>query len=298
MSLDMRPVRDRPVVLITGATGPTGRATARRFAADGASLALNGSETRGVSLRWLPNSGSTRASVVAVPGDLTDPAVARTVVAGVEARFGRVDVLLHLVAAGRAAQASQTSIRVKVRRMLDQHLWTTLNIVQAALPGMAARGFGGVVAVTSPSAATPVPRGASYAIAKSAEEVLVRSVAREDAGDGVTANLLVVKAVDAAHERESAPSRTNASWVTPEEVAEALAWSPRRRRQRSTERGSRSTGGRPGAELARELAGAAPARRDRSQPRRGVPAGSAVTTVPAASRRAAPRGTAYSSDRL
>jgi NAD(P)-dependent dehydrogenase (short-subunit alcohol dehydrogenase family) len=61
-------------------------------------------------------------------------------------------------------------------------------------------------------------------MAKAAEEVLIRTLAREHAADGITANLLVVRAVDAAHERETAPSKANASWVTPEEVAEALAW--------------------------------------------------------------------------
>jgi NAD(P)-dependent dehydrogenase (short-subunit alcohol dehydrogenase family) len=89
---------------------------------------------------------------------------------------------------------------------------------------MAERGFGRVIAVSSPFAAAPGPRGASYALAKAAEEVVVRTVAREHAADGITANLLVVKAVDVAHERETAPSKANASWVTPDEVAEALAW--------------------------------------------------------------------------
>jgi NAD(P)-dependent dehydrogenase (short-subunit alcohol dehydrogenase family) len=218
-----RPVRDRQVVLITGATGPTGRAAARRFAADGASLALNGSDA-GRLAALVGELGLDPASVVAVPGDLTDPAVARTVVAGVEARFGRVDVLLHLVGGWTGGTGVADLDPGEVRRMLDQHLWTTLNMLQAVLPGMVARGFGRVVAVSSPFASTPGPRGASYAMAKAAEEVLLRSVAREHAADGITANLLVVKAVDAAHERESAPSRTNASWVTPEEVAEALAW--------------------------------------------------------------------------
>jgi NAD(P)-dependent dehydrogenase (short-subunit alcohol dehydrogenase family) len=111
-----------------------------------------------------------------------------------------------------------------VAGMLDQHLWTTLHVVQAAVPGMVSRGFGRVLAVTSPFAATPGPRGASYAIAKSAEEVLLRSLAREVAGDGVTANLVVVRTIDARHERETAPTARNAAWVTPEEIAGTLAF--------------------------------------------------------------------------
>ena len=67
----------------------------------------------------------------------------------------------------------------EVRRMLDQHLWTTLNILQAAIPGMRARGYGRLIGVSTPFASTPGPRGAAYAIAKSSVELLLRTAARE-----------------------------------------------------------------------------------------------------------------------
>jgi len=112
----------------------------------------------------------------------------------------------------------------EVRWMLDQHLWTTLNTLQAVVPGMVARGFGRVVAVSSPFAAAPGPGGASYAMGKAAQETLIRTLAREHAADGVTANLLVVRTIDTDHVRETNPARANAGWTTPEELAEAMAW--------------------------------------------------------------------------
>ena len=108
--------------------------------------------------------------------------------------------------------------------MLDQHLWTTLNTLQAVLPGMASRGFGRVMAVSSPFATTPGPRGASYAMAKAAEEVLLRSVARETASDGVTANILVIRTLDDERSRAAQPNAKTAGWTTPEELADAIAW--------------------------------------------------------------------------
>ena len=80
--------------------------------------------------------------------------------------------------------------------MLDQHLWTTFHLAQAVVPGMVSRGFGRVVGVSSPFAANPGPRGAAYAVAKAAEEVVLRSVAREVGGSGVTANVVIVRAID------------------------------------------------------------------------------------------------------
>ena len=108
--------------------------------------------------------------------------------------------------------------------MLDQHLWTTLHVAQAVVPGMVERGFGRVIAVSSPLAVDPGAKGASYAMAKAAEEALVRSLAREVSGSGVTANLVIIRTLDAKHERETAPTPKNASWATPDEVAEAIVF--------------------------------------------------------------------------
>ena len=211
------------VVLVTGATGPSGRAVARRFAADGARLALNGSDA--VRLAGVIGSlGLATDRALAVTGDLTDPEAAREIVATVEAAFGRIDVLAHLVGGWTGGTPVADLDHAEVRSMLDQHLWTTLNTLQAVLPGMTSRGFGRIVAVSSPYAATPGPRGASYAMAKAAEEVLLRTVAREVAADGVTANILVIRILDDERSRATQPTARTAGWTTPEELADAIAW--------------------------------------------------------------------------
>jgi NAD(P)-dependent dehydrogenase (short-subunit alcohol dehydrogenase family) len=227
---------DGLVVLVTGATGPAGRAVARRFAVDGARVALNGSD-RGRLEAVIADladgaasgtssgvSGGMQDRLLAAPGDLTDAETARGVVAAVVEAFGRVDVVAHLVGGWVGGTEVQALDHAEVRRMLDQHLWTTLNVLQAVVPGMRERGFGRVVAVSSPFAANPAGKGASYAMAKSAEEVLLRSVAKEAAGDGVTANILVVRTLDDARSRGSQPGAKTAGWTTPDEVADAIAF--------------------------------------------------------------------------
>ena len=214
---------DDPVVLITGATGALGRVVAHRFARDGARLALAGrdhgrlaelGEDLGIgSDRWL-----------AVLGELTDADAAGAIAKATTAHWGRIDVLVHLVG-GWAGGTAVVDLDVDgVRGMLDQHLWTTLNVLQSVVPGMVERGFGRVIAVSSPVAVDPGKNGASYAIAKAAEEALVRSLAREVSGAGVTANLVIVRAIDVRHARETTPTAKNASWATPEEIAEAIVF--------------------------------------------------------------------------
>ncbi len=212
-----------PVVLVTGATGPLGRAVVARFAADGARLALVGRDRETLAAE-AADAGLETDAWLPVVADLTDAEAARAVAAAVDERFGRIDVLAHLVGGWTGGTAVVDLDHDEVRSMLDQHLWTTLHIVQAVLPGMMERGFGRVMAVSSPFAANPAGKGASYAMAKAAEEVLLRSLARETAGSGVTANVVVVRTIDAKHERETAPTPKNAGHTTPEEIADVIAF--------------------------------------------------------------------------
>ncbi len=205
------------VAFITGATGSLGRVVAAAFAEDGWRLGLVGTDEGRLRVvasdlgladdRWTPATA-----------DLADGQAARAAVAAVEERFGAVDALIHLVG-GWSGGTPITKVGLDdLDGMLDQHVRTTLHVVQAAVPGMVARGWGRVLAVTTPVATEPGATSGGYAIAKAGQEVLVRMLAREVAGTGVTANLVVVKAIDAKHARESDPSPKNAGWTTPEEI--------------------------------------------------------------------------------
>ena len=211
------------VVLITGATGATGRVVVGAFAATGARLGLVGSDHDRL-VGAAGDLGLDAGRWVPAVGDLRRASDARSVVGQVVDRFGRVDAVLHLIGGFTGGVAVADLDPEVVRGMLDQHLWTTLNIVQAALPGMLAAGWGRIAAVGSRSALEAAPRVASYAIAKAAEDTILRTVAREVAGSGVTANVLIVGTIDEAHERDAAPTARNASWTTPEEIAAALLY--------------------------------------------------------------------------
>jgi NAD(P)-dependent dehydrogenase (short-subunit alcohol dehydrogenase family) len=210
-------------VLVTGATGSAGRAATRRFAADGARVAVNGSNRDRLEA-LVAELGFPEGRVVPVEGDLIDASAARSVVAAAEADLGRIDVVAHLVGGYAGGTAVVDLDPDEVRSMLDQHLWTTLHVLQAAVPGMVERGFGRIVAVTATVTANPGPRAAAYAAAKSAEEALIRTLAREVASSGITANLLALRTLDDAKARAEQPNAKTASWTTPEELADTIAW--------------------------------------------------------------------------
>jgi NAD(P)-dependent dehydrogenase (short-subunit alcohol dehydrogenase family) len=211
------------VVLITGATGGLGRVAAATFAATGAKIGLVGTdrgrlEALAADLRLAANAWT------AVEADLRDGDEAARAVAAIAERFGRIDVVLHLVGGWSGGTKVAELDPAEMRAMLDQHVWTTLHVARAVVPGMIERGWGRLIAISSTMALEGTSGMAAYAVAKAGEEVLLRTISREVAGTGVTANVLVVRKIDAEHERDTAPSPKNATWATPEELVAAMTY--------------------------------------------------------------------------
>jgi NAD(P)-dependent dehydrogenase (short-subunit alcohol dehydrogenase family) len=198
---------DAPVVLITGATGPLGRVAARGFAADGARLGLVGRD-------------AGRLAEVATEAGIADDrwvaATGRLEVA--EEATQALATVVHLVGGFVPGAAIPDLDPEQLRFMLDQHLWSTLHVARAVIPGMVERGRGRILAVTSFTTATTPARAGIYATTKAAQETLLRVLAKEVAGTGVTVNLVAARAIDAEHLREREPSPKNAGWTTPEEI--------------------------------------------------------------------------------
>ncbi len=211
------------VVLITGCTGPLGRVATASFAAAGAKLGLVGTaKTRldelAAGLHLDPDAW------IGTKADLRRSADATRAVNEIAKRFGRVDVVLHLVGGWSGGTKIPALDPADLVKMLDQHVWTTLHIARAVVPGMVERGWGRFIAISATVALDGASGMAAYAVAKAGEEALLRTLAREVAGTGVTANVLVARKIDAAHQREKAPSPKNASWTTPEELVAAMRY--------------------------------------------------------------------------
>jgi NAD(P)-dependent dehydrogenase (short-subunit alcohol dehydrogenase family) len=108
--------------------------------------------------------------------------------------------------------------------MLDQHLWSTLHLARAVGPGMVERGWGRIVAITSFTTVSMPAKAAIYSTAKIAQETVLKVLAKELGGSGVTVNVVAVRQIDADHAREREPSPKNAAWTTPEEIVDVFRW--------------------------------------------------------------------------
>lgn len=212
------PIQDR-VAVITGAAGSLGPTVCREFAKAGASLALVG--TRIDPLNELAASlGLPAERALTQAANLTDPAAVKSLAEAVARKFGRADVLIHLVGGYKAGAKVVDLDTADVGAMLDQHLWTTLHVARAFVPMMLANAWGRFLVVSTPLAQAPGAKQAPYAIGKAAQEILMMTLAQELRGTGVTANCIQIRSVETAPPDPNKP-RTGS---TPNEIAAAMLW--------------------------------------------------------------------------
>jgi NAD(P)-dependent dehydrogenase (short-subunit alcohol dehydrogenase family) len=80
--------------------------------------------------------------------------------------------------------------------MLSQHIWTTFHLFQAFAPQMVKRGWGRVMVVSASTVPNPPGKTGIYTAAKAAQENMVLTLAAELKEQGVTANIIQVRAID------------------------------------------------------------------------------------------------------
>lgn len=209
---------EKRVVVIAGASSSVGMRLATDLGKAGANLALlerNPEKTAGlVAELGLPEERALTHGV-----DLLDGEAARGAARAVMDKFGRVDALIHLVGGWTGGKTVADTPAADLAAMLNQHVWTTFNALQAFTPHLIANKWGRILVIGTPNAARPGAKGSAYAAGKAGQEALLLTLAQELKGTGVTANLLLVRQIDAKREKVAAPSAENAAWSTPEELA-------------------------------------------------------------------------------
>ncbi len=142
-------------VLLTGATGGIGEATARAFGARGARLALTGRRADVLAVLAAETGG------VALPCDLADPdAVER-----LAADAGPVDVLVANAALPGSGELSTFSVE-QLDRAVAVNLRAAIVLARLVVDGMIERGQGHIVFVNSMSGKAASPGGAVYSATK------------------------------------------------------------------------------------------------------------------------------------
>ena len=211
---------ERRVAMVTGASGGLGRVLVPDLAADGWDLVLVGSSQERLD-GLAANAGLASERTTTVVANLRDQAAAVSAIEAAYARFGRVDALAHLVGGWTGGMHVGRSPDEPYRDMIDQHFWTSLNVVRELAPRMIDAGFGRIAAVSSPMAGAPDAGMSAYGVGKAAQETLFAALAQEVAGTGVTVNVVRVRAIDTSAGEDGSDE---AYATSPSEISAALRY--------------------------------------------------------------------------
>lgn len=182
-------------IVITGATGVLGNLVAKTFADRGENIALlDRDQTKLDSLIRDLNLPSDRLYAQTI--DLLDAHALHDSAEAVHSKFGSVHALIHLVGGWAGGRTIPESSKEDFEFMLNQHAWTTFNLLHSFAPHIVSSGWGRVITVSQPVTVKPVAKSALYAAAKSAQESLVLTLAEEYKDSGLTANIIHVKSID------------------------------------------------------------------------------------------------------
>jgi NAD(P)-dependent dehydrogenase (short-subunit alcohol dehydrogenase family) len=182
------------VVVVTGSGHGIGRASALRFASEGARVAvvdLNGENASSVA-NECSNSGARACSYAA---DVSDADEVKEVVARVVEDFGTIDVLHSHAGRLRAGTVGETDLE-EWNRTLAVNVTSMYLVIRTVLPIMQDQRSGAIVTTGSISGMFGEPALAAYTASKAAVVNLTRSVAIDNAALGIRANCVCPGWVD------------------------------------------------------------------------------------------------------
>lgn len=222
--------------LITGGAGAIGRATARRFAAEGASVVVADRDgTRADEVAATLRQDGAQALGVAV--DVTSEASVAALVERATAAYGRVDILFTCAGVLVSGSATETSL-ADWERTLAVNLTGPFLASKHVLPVMVANGGGSIVHMSSTAGLVGETSIAAYCASKGGVLMLARQMALDYARLGVRVNVICPgwidtpfndPAIEAAGGREALMPFVDqmvplGRQGTPEEVADVVAF--------------------------------------------------------------------------
>jgi 2-hydroxycyclohexanecarboxyl-CoA dehydrogenase len=187
-------VSERRVAIVTGGASGIGLAISERLAADGAAVAIfdvNGGGAEAAALKI----GTSGATAVGLPVDVSDRPSIDGAVAEVRSKVGRPTILVNNAGITGFDPFLEISAE-KWNRILAVNLTGTFFCCQAVLPDMIEEGWGRIVNISSSSIHSGSARMTHYVAAKSGVVGLTKALALEMAPRGITVNTIPPGFVD------------------------------------------------------------------------------------------------------
>jgi 3-oxoacyl-[acyl-carrier protein] reductase len=177
------------VAWVTGSSTGIGRAAAVALAGQGCRVVVHYNRSEDEAREVVERIGSSGAEASLVGGDVSDAGEVGRMVEEIEARYGRLDVLVN----NAGSLVERRTLGEMTEDVWDRVMAVNLKSVylcsQAVLPIMKRGGGGRIINVTSVAARNGGARGSvAYATAKGGVSTLTRAMAKELVGEGILVN--------------------------------------------------------------------------------------------------------------
>ncbi len=185
------------VALVTGGSRGIGKGIAVRLAREGARVAIAYRSNKAAAQNALRQMQAAGADCFAVETDIADPARAESLVQTVLDRCGRLDILVNNVGNFRWGVLAESSLE-DWQDILTSNLHTVLYVSRAALAPMRRQRWGRIINLGAVGAERAFGQAkiSAYAAAKAAVVALSRSLAIEEAKNGITVNVVNPSNID------------------------------------------------------------------------------------------------------
>ncbi len=225
------------VMLITGASRGIGAATARLAAGQGYRVVINYQRNREAADALVEAITTTGGEALALQADVADEAQVRRLFSEVDARLGRLDVLVNNAGMLEQQMRLERMSLERWQRVFATNVYGSFLCSREAIARMSTRqgGRGGVIVnVSSIAARLGAPEEyIDYAAAKGAVDSMTVGLAKELAADGIRVNAVRPGVIDTEiHASGGEPQRVaRVAGSIPlgrggraDEVAEAILW--------------------------------------------------------------------------
>lgn len=182
---------DAKVAVVTGAGSGIGAAIAKRFAGEGASVALfdlNVERARSIAAQI-----GTLAPAIVIGGDASCEADVRRAIEQVVGRYSHIDVLVNNAGTEQSGSVVEMSVE-SWDRVISVNLRSMFLFAKYAIPHM--RSGGAIINISSIDAFASYPGYAAYDASKAAVLALTRALAIDHGGQGIRANAICPGYID------------------------------------------------------------------------------------------------------
>jgi NAD(P)-dependent dehydrogenase (short-subunit alcohol dehydrogenase family) len=189
------------IALVTGATSGVGREIALRLAAEGASLAVNYRGSAADAELLVNEIKSKDGSAKAYQADVADFAAVKAMMEAIVRDFGGLNVLINNAGLAKRKRFVETTPE-DWHAQIGASLYGAIHSCHAAAPYLEAGKNGRIVSVIGDSSRVGESGLAIVAAARAGVIGLMKSLAREFARSGTTANTLSLGLVETAHDKD------------------------------------------------------------------------------------------------